>query len=452
MIRRLIVLLLLVGGRALIEPLRAPTEGVIGPASLLSFGVLLLTADTLGQLAHDLRLPRLLGYLVAGLVLGPTLMDVVPEGALADLGMMKQLAVGVIGLLAGVELRLPDLRQRWRTIAAILAAQTVLVVPLLTAGVLLLRGQLPFLDGLGTAALVATAVLVATTLTVNSPMVTLALLSETRANGPVAKTVLGVVLLADVLIIVLFTVALAVAQGTMSEGGGPGLWALLARLWRDVFGSIAAGVAIGTILTLYLRFVQREMILFAVMVVFAAAFAAETLHFELMLSLLVAGFLVENVAPVRAEPLVHALEETAAPVFVVFFALAGAELHLEAFLALWPVVLALAALRAAGIFAGARLGSVWGGAEEPVRRYAWMGLVSQAGVALGLATLIAERFPAVGLGAQAVIVGIIAVNETVGPILFRQGLVRAGEAESEEGDAPAAPGGEASLDPRGAPG
>src|SRR5690606_28735553 len=105
-IRRVVVLLLLVGGRALIEPLRAPTEGVIGPATLLSFGVLLLTADTLGQLAHDLRLPRILGYLLAGLVLGPTLMGVVPEGAVADLGMMKQLAVGVIGLLAGAELRL----------------------------------------------------------------------------------------------------------------------------------------------------------------------------------------------------------------------------------------------------------------------------------------------------------------------------------------------------------
>ena len=427
MIRRLVVLLLLVGGGALIEPLRAPTEGVIGPASLLSFGVLLLTADTLGQLAHDLRLPRLLGYLLAGLVLGPTLMGVVPEGAITDLGMMKQLAVGVIGLLAGVELRLPDVRQRWRTIVAILVAQTLLVIPLLAAGVLLLRSQLPFLGGLGTAALVAVALLIATTLTVNSPMVTLALLTETRAEGPVAKTVLGVVLLADVLIIVLFTIALAVAQGTMGEEGTLGLGALLARLWGDVFGSIVAGIVVGGILTLYLRFVKREMILFAVMVVFATAFAAQTLHFELLLSLLVAGFLVENVAPVRAEPLVHALQETAGPVFVVFFALAGAELHVEAFLTLWPVVLALALLRAGGVYAGARLGSEWGGAEPAVRRWAWMGLVSQAGVALGLATLIAERFPAVGVGAQAAIVGIIAVNETVGPILFRQALVRAGE-------------------------
>jgi Kef-type K+ transport system membrane component KefB len=187
------------------------------------------------------------------------------------------------------------------------------------------------------------------------------------------------------------------------------------------------------------------------LVVFATAFAAETLHFELLLSLLVAGFLVENVAPVRAEPLVRALEQTAGPVFVVFFALAGAELHIAAFQALWPVVLALAGLRAAGIFAGARLGSMWGEAEPQVRRYAWMGLISQAGVALGLATLIAERFPAVGVGAHAVIVGVIALNETVGPILFRQALLRAGEVEAEEGEPAASGAVRPGLDPREAP-
>ena len=85
MIRRLVVLLLLVGGAVLLEPLRVPTEGVIAPRSLFLFGILLLTADTFGALAHDLGIPRLVGYLLAGLALGPSVLDVVPPGVLQDL-------------------------------------------------------------------------------------------------------------------------------------------------------------------------------------------------------------------------------------------------------------------------------------------------------------------------------------------------------------------------------
>jgi Kef-type K+ transport system membrane component KefB len=117
------VLALLVGGALLLEPLRAPTEGVIAPRSLFLFGILLLTADTFGAVAHDLKLPRLLGYLVAGLALGPSLSRIVPAGVLEDLAMMKRLAVGLIGLLAGAELKVGDLKDRYRAILWILLLQ-----------------------------------------------------------------------------------------------------------------------------------------------------------------------------------------------------------------------------------------------------------------------------------------------------------------------------------------
>src|SRR5688500_11211804 len=148
MIRRLVVLVLLVGGAVLLEPLRVPTEGVIAPRSLFLFGILLLTADTFGALAHDLRVPRLLGYLVAGLALGPSIAGIVPAGVLQDLSMMKRLAVGLIAVLAGAELRIADLRQRGRTIAHILVLQTGFVLAAVMATTLLSSRWIPFLDGL----------------------------------------------------------------------------------------------------------------------------------------------------------------------------------------------------------------------------------------------------------------------------------------------------------------
>ena len=134
--------------------------------------------------------------------------------------------------------------------------------------------------------------------------------------------------------------------------------------------------------------------MFAVVVVFATAAAAQALHFELLLSLLVAGFLVENVAPVRAEPLVHALHLMAVPVFVIFFAMAGAELRREAFAALWPLVLGAALLRMLASTGAPASGRAGAGRSPGGRRQAWTGLVSQAGVALGLATIVADRLAA----------------------------------------------------------
>jgi Kef-type K+ transport system membrane component KefB len=425
-IRRLVVLTLLVGGAVLLEPLRVPTEGVIAPRSLFLFGILLLTADTFGALAHDLGFPRLVGYLVAGLSLGPSVLGVVPPGVLQDLSTMKQLAVGLIALLAGAELRIRDLVERYRTIAWILALQTAAVLVGLTALVLALRTWIPFLDRLEFPALLFVALLFAATLTVNSPMVTLALLTETRADGPLAKTTLGVVLVADVVVVLVFTAAFSLAQASLG-GATAGAPQILVRLLGEVVGSMLAGALIGGVLTLYLRFVRRELVVFVIVLVFATAAAAQALHFELLLSLLVAGFLVENVAPVRAEPLVDMLHVMAVPVFVIFFAMAGADLRLQTFEDLWPVILAVALVRVGLIYVGSRAGARLAAAEPVVARYAWTGLVSQAGVALGLATIVADRLPRLGLAMQTVIVGIIAFNESVGPVLFRGGLDRAGE-------------------------
>jgi hypothetical protein len=117
----------------------------------------------------------------------------------------------------------------------------------------------------------------------------------------------------------------------------------------------------------------------------------------------------------------------AVPVFVIFFALAGAELHIQGFLALWPVVLAVALIRMGGIYFAATGGARLGRAEPSVTRYAWTGLVSQAGVALGLATIVADRLPLVGIAMQTLVIGVVAFNESLGPILFRWGLLRTGE-------------------------
>jgi len=313
-------------------------------------------------------------------------------------------------------------------VLAILTFQAVFVGLAVIPTMVLLRPWLPF-PPLEWAAFLAVAALFAVMMMANSPMVVLALLSEGHSRGPLAKTTLSVVLVADVIVIFLFTVAMSGVSVAMGTAGAAHSGGMFLGLSREIGGSILAGAILGAVLTLYVRYVKRELVLFAVVVVFASAAAADALHFELLLSLVVAGFLFENVAPVRAEPLLKALQFTATPVFVVFFALTAAELALGSFASLWPVVLILVLVRGGAVWGANRLGSRVGGAEEVVERSAWTGLIPQAGVTLGFASIVAQDFPAIGMGLQALTVGVVALNTTVGPVLFRQALDRGGELE-----------------------
>jgi Kef-type K+ transport system membrane component KefB len=128
------------------------------------------------------------------------------------------------------------------------------------------------------------------------------------------------------------------------------------------------------------------------------------------------------------------MERAAAPVFVVFFALAGAKIQPAAIVELWPLVIPIVLVRAGGIALGVRLGAWWARVPAAESRYVWMGLISQAGVAIGLATIVADVYPGRGEQMRTLFLAIIAINESIGPVLFRQALVRSGEAPLDERD------------------
>jgi Kef-type K+ transport system membrane component KefB len=149
---------------------------------------------------------------------------------------------------------------------------------------------------------------------------------------------------------------------------------------------------------------------------------------ETLLALLVMGFVTENLSrPDDGAALRHTVERSAAPVFVVFFALAGAGIALPEVAENWPLVLPIVAVRAAAVWGGSWLGARWARAEPVERRYVWMGLISQAGVAIGLASVVGNTYPGPGTQLQAIFLATLAVNQIAGPVLFRQALARAGE-------------------------
>jgi Kef-type K+ transport system membrane component KefB len=418
--RRALILALLLGGIELITPLG---EAGQGSTALLTFGILILGAYTIGEIATAIRLPKIVGYLIAGVIFGPSVMNVVSATGVERLTGVSQLAVALIAFLAGAELRWSEVRDNWRKLVRLMGTElglTFIVLGLLVYG---LVSTFDIIPQPTQPRLIAFALLFASIAIVHSPAVTMALLTETRASGPVARTTLGVVLLADVAVVLLFSITLSIARWLVPTTGMSAN--VLLAIW-EIVGAFLVGGLIGLGVAAYMRFVGRELMLFAVLVAFFGLEITRVLHVELLLTLIVAGFVVENMSS-QGEQLRHAMERSAAPVFVVFFALAGAKIELESVVPLLPFVVPIAIARALSIRTGIALGARWAGASEDERRYTWLGLVSQAGVAIGLATIVAQAYPQLGAQLRGMLLALIAVNETVGPVLFRRALANAGE-------------------------
>lgn len=422
--RRSLILGLLLLGMSLVLPL-----GVAAPTSqaLLTFGFLILAAYTVGEIVADGQLPLLFGYMLAGVLFGPSVLNIVTHEAIERLSALNQLAISLIALMAGAELSLKTVREDGVKYGKVLITEIVLTYFASFAVVLLLRQFVPALAGRDGSSTIVFAMLLSAIIVAHSPAATLAILSETRAKGPLAQTTLGVVLVSDVVLIFLFTLVAAAAQMILPPASAAHGASVFVLLW-EVGGSVVVGALIGLGMTIFLRTRPTNLILFSIIIAVFGSEIARLAHVETMLTLLAAGFVAANFAPAtQAADLKHSLERAASPFFVVFFALAGAAIPVVEVVTAIGVVGPLVLVRASGIWTGTRLGARWAKLDPQISKRLWMGLISQAGVALGLASVAAGIYPELGTGIRAMALAVIAIHEMSGPILFRRALQASGE-------------------------
>lgn len=391
----------------------------------LTLGYLLLCAYFIGGLFKRVGLPKLTGYIATGVLVGPSVLGLVDGPMLESTRIVNGVAVALIALTAGSELEYRVMRPLFRSIRHISAYGVLGTALLLSSAVYFARGLLPFMQRLSTLQAAAVALVLGVVMVAQSPAVVVALRDEMEAEGPLASTVLGVVVIADLVVILLFAVTSSLAKAVL--GGGLDMLQTARALAWELLGSMVAGSVIGYLLALYLRKVKGGGALFVFLIAFIIAEVGQRLHFDPLLVALAAGMFVRNLTPVGDELHRH-IQAPALPVYILFFAAAGANLHLDV---LWlvgaPAVL-FVLVRGAGLLAGAAIGSRVAEAPAVVRRYAGFGLLPQAGLALALSMLFAKTFPEFGVEAGALTLGVVAINELVAPALYRFALVRSGEA------------------------
>ncbi len=417
-----------------IDPMPVP-----GAAVTLNLGILLLTAFIGGQVANRLGLSRITGYIVIGLVIGPSVLGFLSDSEVKALRPFSGLAIALIALTAGGELNLRRLRGSYRSLASITLVQTATILVFVFGTVVALRSYLPFTVGQSWNTVIAIAIVFAAIAVASSPSVAIAVITDTRSKGPVSATVLGVTVLKDVLVIVLFAIALSFTYSLLdparADHGGEML-----ELGREIGGSIVVGVLVGAVIAAYLRWVRQHLVLFTIAMAWVMVELTLLLHLELLLMALTAGFALENLLPVEGTKFVDALEAASLPLYAVFFGLAGAAVHISELAAVWQWAVVLVGVRALAIVLGTSWGARVGQSPEVVRRTAWGAFISQAGVALGMAELLSREFPTWGAELYGFFVGMVAIHELAGPILAKWTLDRAGEVGAGEVPDGVAPG------------
>lgn len=388
-------------------------------------GFLLLAGMLTSEVLELFGLPHLTGYLLAGAIAGPHVLHCFDHHTVKQLEVVNTLALSLIALAGGLELRVGDVRKVVRGVLAHSAFQTLLVLISQALLFLALASFIPFARVLPFSMLIGVSVLWGVLAVSRSPSAVLAILSQTRAQGPLTRFSLAFVMISDVVVVVLMAVVLTLIRPLLEPGATVSL-ENLHGVGHELLGSISIGTTLGLLLVVYLKLVGRQVLLVLLALGFAFSEAVRYLHFEPLLTFLTAGFVVQNLSG-QGDKLLHATEETSGVVFVVFFATAGAHLDLPLLATMWPIALSLAAGRFFGTVVAYRLGS--GVAQDPplLRRWGWAPLVSQAGLTLGLAVIIARNFPSLGEAFRSLTVACVAVNEVIGPILFKLALDRTGE-------------------------
>jgi Kef-type K+ transport system membrane component KefB len=405
------------------------TPAFEGPFGVIAaVGFLLLAGVLASEVLELVGLPHLTAYILVGVAAGPQALHLIDHDAVNDLQVLNTLALSLIALAGGAELRVELLKPLVRSLAWATLLQTLLGVVGMAAVFFACARFLPFTQGQTLSGLLGIALLWGVLSIVRSPSATLGVLSQVRAEGPVARFSLAFVMSSDIVSAVLLTLGISIARPLVEPGAGLSLDDFSA-LGHEIFGSVTLGTSVGLLLAAYLRLLGGHVLLVLVALGYGVTEGLRYLHFDPLLAFLVAGFVVANLTE-QGPKLLHSVEQTGSLVFVVFFATAGAHLDLHLLKQLWPVALALCAARVVITMGAHRLGSRFAGDEPIVRRWGFAPLVSQAGLALGMAAIVERAFPTFGPGFRALAVATVAVNEMVGPVLFKVSLDKAGESRN----------------------
>lgn len=407
------------------------------------FLVMVCAAYFAGDLAVKIKLPAITGYLIAGIIVGPYVLGQVTKDQVSNLAFINSFALASIAFSAGSELYFPEIRNLFRIVSLHMISILLSTFILVSTAVFLISPVVPFLKDLNTGCQVNIALLTGAVMIARSPSSALAIFCELKANGPITLTSLGVTVVSDVVLLVLFSLT---ATFTRAQCGSDGIaLSSLLGLLLALFLCLLLGYLLGHLLVLFLWIPklsspQRGMLILpAGFLTFIAShwfknFSKDVFGFQVavepLLLCMVASCMAGNESSNRRK-FANILHKSSPYIFLPFFTLTGASIDIidlgnGALLLLVLVFCRFIAVVGSTFLAGKYIAQV----SPSHYRYIGLTLLAQAGTALGLSNEI-KSYGDWGKKTSAALFGVVVVNQLVGLILCKWAIKQTGECGKE---------------------
>ena len=424
---------------------------------LITLSIAMFAGLMMSRLAKVLKLPAVTAYLVAGILVGPFLIGAIDFSFLnanishlgfspADFGLaegttknaafelISEVSLGFIAFAIGNEFRLSELKTIGKQATVIGILQALVATIVVDAVLLLLCLAMP------NVLTPSVAIILGAIATATAPAATLMVVRQYKAQGKLTSLLLPIVALDDAVGLVVFSVSYGVARAIDTSSFG--IVSVLVNPLLEVLLSLALGFVMGLLFTYFERFFQsgsKRMSLSITFVLLTVAlsmlkFEFGELHigFSSLLVCMMLGTVFCNLCDFSADIMDRA-DKWTAPLFVLFFVLSGAELRLD-ILASWQVIvigLIYIVSRSIGKYFGAYGSAKLVGCSPEIQKYLGITLLPQAGVALGMSSIVLSKMGDIGVLVRNIVLFAVLVYEIVGPVLTKMALTKSGDIKAK---------------------
>ena len=398
---------------------------------LFIVGLMVAIGFYAGKSMKFIKLPSIIGFMLIGVALGPSLFNLLDVSFQKNLSFISDVALSFVAVSIGLELSFSSLKKQGKGIILVIFTESFLAFFFVSILLYILTKD------------IALSIIFGAIAPASAPAGTVAIIQEYKAKGPLTKALYSVVGFDDGLGIIIFGFAAAIAKSLLGQEAGleTGNWlTLLATPLKEVIFSVLVGLALAFVFSILARKLKtgRDIFILMFATILISSGISHMLHLSLILTNMILGIYIVNTQPYNLVEKIHnELSEFMPLLFVMFFVLAGANLHVSAIPSLGLIGLVYIIGRTSGLMTGATLGSTLGKLSPNIKKYLGMGILSQAGVAIGLALIVKNEFTVYGThGAyigSVVITTVTATSiffEIIGPILTKIGLEKAGEIKS----------------------